>query len=182
MKRHLTLTTTSQYASGHGQIAEASAIGLQASDRLIDLPFGGTAYAEEAQPHPPGWRHTLILVGSLDDGSAAELEDEIECLREEGVTALTLDLRRLDEIDSPGAHLIATQGAHFEEGGRSFAVIPPGLLGQGLLAQVPVGDLLVHASPEGFVPRFASPHVPGDVPDRSTTTIKELVPQSAEGA
>jgi len=182
MKRHMTLTTTSQHASGYGQIAAASAIGRPASDRLIDLPFGGTARAEEAQPNPPGWMHTLILVGSLDDRSGAELEDEIECLRQEGVTALRLDLRRLDEIDSPGAHLIATQGAHFEEGGRSFAVIPPGLLGPGVLAQAPARDLLVHASPEGFVPRFASPNVPGNLPDRLTTTIKHLVPPSAEGA
>jgi hypothetical protein len=86
------------------------------------------------------------------------LEDEIECLREEGVTALTLDLRRLDDIDSPGEQVIATEGALFKEGGRSFAVIPGGLV----------------ASSDRFIPRFANRHVRGDLLVRSTRMTKHL--------
>jgi hypothetical protein len=53
-----------------------------------------------ARPHltlasAPVWRHELTLTGTLDHRSAAELEEEIECLCQEGVTILTLDLRQL---------------------------------------------------------------------------------------
>jgi ABC-type transporter Mla MlaB component len=173
MKRHLTLTTTSQYASGYGQVAAASA---------LDLPVVGTARGPSTRVEPPGWRHTLILTGRLDHRSAAELEDEIDCLRQEGVTALTLDLRGLDEIDSLGTQLVARQRALFGDEGRSFTVIPGGLLRQGLWARARVRNLLANASNEGFVPRFANPQVPGSLRDRSTTMTKHLVPQTAEAA
>ncbi len=89
----------------------------------------GRAQAVHAQAHPtlthePIWRHKLILAGRLDCRTAAELEDEIECLCEEGVTTLTLDLRRLGVIDSVGAKAIASRGAVCKQRGRDFAVIP----------------------------------------------------------
>jgi hypothetical protein len=71
----------------------------------------------------PPWNHTLILRGSLDERSASELEDEIECLREEGVSSLTLDLRELDAVEEPAMEVIASQGASFRSGGRTFAVL-----------------------------------------------------------
>jgi hypothetical protein len=182
MNRHLTLTTTGQYASGYGQIAAASALGRAGSDSLMDLPVEAKAQAQRTLLDPPGWRHTLILTGRLDSRSAAELEDEIECLRQEGVTALTLDLRRVDDIDSPGAQLIATKRVLFHEEGRSFAVISGGLLRLGLLARARVRNRVANASHEGFAPRFANPHVPGNFPDRSTRMTKHLVPHSVEGA
>jgi ABC-type transporter Mla MlaB component len=181
MKRNMTLTTTGQYASGYGFVAAAPALGRQDINSLIDLPMDGTAQPQATQVDPHGWRHTLILTGSLDRRSAVELQDELESLHQEGVTALTLDLRQLDGIDSPGANLIAGQGARFKKEGRSFAVIPGGLLRQGLLAQARLKHLLVNASNDGFVPRFANQHVPEDLPAPSTTMTKHLAPGAAEG-
>ncbi len=50
--------------------------------------------------------HTLVLAGELDRVSAPVLETEIERLCEQGVVALTLDLRTLSEIDSVGVAVI----------------------------------------------------------------------------
>jgi hypothetical protein len=118
----------------------------------------------------------------LDYCSTAELEDEIECLRQEGVTALTLDLRQLDGIDSPGAQVIAFQGALFEERGRRFAVIPGKLVKRALSANAYAKKLLVRTAGERNMPRFASVPVEQDDPTRSTTMIKHLVtPSQAHG-
>jgi len=175
-------TTTRRYAVGYGHVAEGSALGRPDSDSLIHLPVDEAARADRAHFDPPGWRHTLILTGNLDHRSASELEDEIECLRQEGVTALTLDLHRLDEIDPAGAQVIAEQGALFQEGGRSLAVIPEGLLSRDLLAEAPVRNVLMNASREGFVPRFGSPRRRGEGRSHSTTMIKHLTSNSVEGA
>ena len=74
MKPHLTLSTTNHEMS----LSEAAHPG----------PHLTLASA-------PVWRHKLILTGKLDHRSAPELEEEIECLCQEGVTILTLDLRQL---------------------------------------------------------------------------------------
>jgi anti-anti-sigma factor len=50
--------------------------------------------------------HTLVLAGELDRASAPVLETEIERLCEQGVVALTLDLRTLSEIDTVGVAVI----------------------------------------------------------------------------
>lgn len=50
--------------------------------------------------------HTLVLAGELDRVSAPVLETEIERLCEQGVVALTLDLRTLSEIDAVGVAVI----------------------------------------------------------------------------
>lgn len=50
--------------------------------------------------------HTLVLAGELDRVSAPALETEIERLCEQGVVALTLDLRTLSEIDAVGVAVI----------------------------------------------------------------------------
>ena len=107
MKRHLTLSTTSRYARNQGDTAEAVADRTRASDDETSL-----SEAAHARPHltpasAPVWRHKLILTGKLDYHSAPELEEEIECLCEEGVTILTLDLRQLDAVDSTGVTAIA---------------------------------------------------------------------------
>jgi ABC-type transporter Mla MlaB component len=149
-------------------------------DSLVDLPVDESAQAQATQVDTRGWRHTLILTGSLDHSSAVELQDELESLRQEGVAALTVDLRQLDGIDSPGAQVIASEGALFKQGGRGFAVIPGTLLGQGLLAQGRLKHLLVNASHEGFVPRFAKSGVAGEHVEPSTTMTKHLAPDSAE--
>ncbi len=177
MEPDMTLTTTSRYASGYGQLATAPALGRREMDSLIDLPADEMAHARATQVDPRGWRHTLTLTGRLDRDSAADLQDELESLRQEGVTALTLDLRQLDGIDSPGAQIIAMQGALFREGGRSFGVIPGSLLGQRHLAKERLKHLVVDGSHEAFVPRFA-----GEEPAPSTRMTKHLTPDSSEEA
>src|SRR5947208_2320809 len=115
MKRHLMSSTTSQHAddrnTAHATVANGSDAAPAHSRPRLTLV------------HTRAWSHTLILRGSLDRRSASELEDEIECLRQEGVTALTLDLRQLDAIDPRGAQVIASQRAPFEVQGPRFAVL-----------------------------------------------------------
>jgi anti-anti-sigma regulatory factor len=180
MRHESTLTTQSQYATGYGTGA-GPALDLAESDSLLRR-VDRARRAQGAHVDSPGWRHTLILTGRLDHHSAEELEDEIECLREEGVTALTLDLRRLDDIDSPGEQVIAMEGALFKEGGRSFAVIPGGLLGQVLVAEPDVRRAPVNGSSEGFAPRFANRHIRGDLQVRSTRMTKDLEADGLEDA
>src|SRR5437870_7132118 len=98
MKRHPTSSTTRQGADEHALMGAAS----------------GTATDTPARQHPHLtlvrtrlWSHTLILKGNLDDGAAAELDDELECLHQEGVTAMTLDLRQLDALEPDVARAIA---------------------------------------------------------------------------
>ncbi len=70
------------------------------------------------------WTHTLIVTGELNGRSAAELEAEIETLFEEGVTGITLDLRKLEKLDAVGARVLAFRGGLCERRGYEFAVIP----------------------------------------------------------
>ena len=177
MRHESTLTTTNQYATAYDQ-GVVPALDRAGSDGLFHR--SAERRAQGTHGDVSGWRHTLILTGRLDHHSAAELEDEIECLREEGVTALTLDLRGLDEIDAPGEQLIATEGALFKEGGRSFAVIPGGLLGQGLLAEADVRRSPVNGSSDGLVPRFANRGIRGGLQVRSTRMTKDLADHFAE--
>ena len=52
-------------------------------------------------------RHTLSLIGELDQRTARVLDAEIERLCEEDVAGITLDLRELTYIDSTGIAVIA---------------------------------------------------------------------------
>src|SRR5580658_1323607 len=108
MKPHLTSSTTTitRRQGNRDRTAEVLAHPVSSGDRA------GRAQSMHARPHlalasTPVWRHKLILTGSLDHRTVVELEDEIECLCEEGVTILTLDLRQLGAIDSIGAKRIA---------------------------------------------------------------------------
>ncbi len=62
--------------------------------------------SEEARKELEMKGHTLVLAGELDRVSAPVLETEIERLCEQGVVALTLDLRTLSEIDAVGVAVI----------------------------------------------------------------------------
>jgi len=142
--------------------------------------------SEAAHPRPhltlasaPAWRHKLILTGRLDHRSAPELEEEIECLCQEGVTILTLDLRQLDEIDAAGVRTIAFRGALCKRRGHDFAVIPGSV--HHALAEAGAADLLrtdpdlLRTDPdETVVRRFSSRSLDGSAPDRSTVMIKNL--------
>jgi anti-anti-sigma factor len=174
MKHHLTLSTTSQYARDPGNEVEAVADRTRASDGEASL-----SVAAHARPHltlasTPVWRHKLILTGKLDHRSAPELEEEIECLCQEGVTILTLDLRQLDAIDSSGATVIAFRGAACKRRGHDFAVIPGSRIIHRALAEAGATDLLTLDPNEGVVRHFSSRSSDGFFSDRSTTMIKNL--------
>lgn len=153
MKPHLTLSTTNH-----------------------EMSLSGAAHA---LPHltlasEPVWRHKLILTGRLDYHSAAELEEEIECLCQEGVTILTLDLRQLDTIDATGATTIASRGAACKRRGHDFAVIPGSRPVHRVLAEAGAANLLRTDPNESVVRRFSSHSSDGSFPDRSTAMIKSL--------
>jgi len=69
-------------------------------------------------------RHTLSLIGELDQRTARVLDAEIERLCEEDVAGITLDLRELTYIDSTGIALIAVRCQLCRKRGRDFALIP----------------------------------------------------------
>jgi anti-anti-sigma factor len=71
----------------------------------------------------PERTHTLVVTGELHHRSAHALEAEIERLCEEGVTAITLDLRELSYIDSIGIAVIAFRSGLCKRRGHDFAVI-----------------------------------------------------------
>jgi hypothetical protein len=178
MKRHLTLATRRGYALRDARTAGASARSRSEGNGHLTLtpeaPQGGAA-------EMPAWKHTLVLTGRLDYYSSADLQDEIENLREEGVGALTLDLRRLDGIDPHGVQVIAAQGALFREGGRGFEVVPG--LRRSLLEDPRLASLLAESPGERTAPRFSKVRVPGAFRERCTTMIQYLAPYSqAEGS
>jgi anti-anti-sigma factor len=139
-----------------------------------------TATAPSHQgPHltlAPGrpWSHTLVLKGDLDHHSAAELEDELVCLLEEGVTALTLDLRDLNELDPRGAHVIALQSALFKGRGRRFGVLVGSPAVHCALAATGGPDLLSSGPVEDASRRFSSISAHRAGSDLSTTVTREL--------
>ncbi len=174
MTHHLTSSTASPYARNQGHEVEA------ASD-LARTHDGETNLSVAAQPRPHltlastlVWRHRLILTGKLDYRSASELEEEIDCLCQEGVTILTLDLRQLDAIDPTGATVIAVRGAACSRRGHDFAVIPGSRVIHRALAEAGATDLLMLDRNESAVRCYPSSSTGGLFSDRSTTTIKNL--------
>ena len=120
MKRNLTLAVASQFNQDH-EVALATMTGPGT------LPGNGTAIGRlgRAAPMPvtgPGWEHTLILTGTLDHRSAPDLEDEVECLCEEGVTSLTLDCTSLEGIDTVGVNTITFLEAQCRSRGSRLLV------------------------------------------------------------
>jgi anti-anti-sigma factor len=174
MTRHLTHSTASQGTSTASQIAQTQS---DHAHLVSDLTGAGGADANvsvAARSRPsltlvrtPVWRHRLILTGKLDSRSACELEDEVECLCQEGVTIITLDLRQLDAIDPTGATTIAFCGAICRRRGRELAVIAGSPVIRRALSEAGAADLLALDREEAVV----HGHSNGLSPDRSTTTI-----------
>jgi anti-anti-sigma factor len=99
------------------------------SNRNAAFERSGGALPVRNQPHPLAESvsvrmHTLILTGELMHRSAHTLEVEIERLFEEGVTAVTLDLRQLTHIDPIGVGVIVFRWRLCRRQGHSFALIP----------------------------------------------------------
>jgi anti-anti-sigma factor len=174
MKSHLTSSTTSQYARNQDDTAEAVADLTSAGSDEISLSEAAHARPRLTLASAPVWRHKLILTGKLDYRSAPELEEEIECLCQEGVAILMLDLRQLDAIDSTGVTAIAFRGTACKRRGHDFAVIPGSGVIRSALAEAGAANLLAPDSNESVVRRFSSFSSDGSHSDRSTTMIKNL--------
>jgi anti-anti-sigma factor len=174
MKHHLTLSTTSQQVLDESDAAGAATDLTPAGDSQSCLSETARARPQLTLAGEPVWRHTLILTGKLDHRSATELEEEIECLCEEGVTILTLDLRQLDAIDSTGVNAIARRGAVCKMRGHDFAVISGSRVTRGALAEAGATDLLASDPNTSVVRHFPRP-IAGDArAARSTAMIKSL--------
>jgi anti-anti-sigma factor len=183
MSSHLRLSTTSRYAHQGDAAAVAELTGAGGATGGIGRAGAagevGLTEATHARPHltlanPPAWRHKLILMGRLDHRSAPDLEEEIECLCQEGVTTLTLDLRQLVAIDSAGVNAIAFRGAAYRRRGRDFAVISGSQEISYALAEADAADLLTPDSEDTVVRLMPGRSVDGFILDRSTAMIKSL--------
>ena len=158
MTHHLTLSTASQSVPSQSDEVEAASGRTRVSDGEANLSVAAYSRPNLTLASTPVWRHRLILTGKLDCRSASELEEEIDCLCQEGVTILTLDLRQLDAIDPTGAMVVAFCGAACRKRGHDFAVIPGSRLIHGALTEAGATDLLtldrngsvVRRSSDGF--------------------------------
>jgi ABC-type transporter Mla MlaB component len=155
MKRHLSFTSTDRYDTG--ALATESA----------------TATAAEHAEEPRAWRHTLVLRGCLDASSGAELEDEVECLYQEGVTDLRLDLRHLEASDAAGLQTLLALGERCRARGQHVTVLPGAHAVAGALTDP--ADLL-GAEPGPGWPRNGILARAGSALQvaLSTTTVKDL--------
>jgi anti-anti-sigma factor len=120
------------------------------------------------------WRHTLILTGELDGRSAPELEDEIECLCQEGVTSIALDMRRLDAMDPMGVQAVAFLSGLYRGQGCEFVVIAGSRVVHHALTEAGATDLLMPGPIEDISARRT--HRSGDALSRErwTATVKDL--------
>ena len=155
MKRHLTLASSER---------------LGAMGRQVHMP---PAASHDRPAGTLQWRHTLILEGRLDERSCLDLEDEVECLYQEGVTSLRLDLSRLQDVDAAGLQAVASVGARGRRRGQHVDILPgSGAMGKAL-AQAGAQDLLAG---DGFEPPLGGidASLRGSLPARSTTMVKGL--------
>jgi anti-anti-sigma factor len=174
MQRHLTVSTMSQHALDQGDTTNAVTNRTPVGDGQTSQSETTYARPQQTFPSEPAWRHKLILTGKLDHRSASELEDEIECLCEEGVTTLTLDLRQLDAIDSTGVDAIARRGAVCKMRGHDFVVIPGAGVIHRALAEAGAADLLTPDPNASVIQCLSSRSAHGPGVYISTAMIKSL--------
>ena len=174
MNRHLTLPVSSQQALDQGDTPEAVIDRTPAGNGQTSLRETVRARPQLTLASAPVWRHKLILTGKLDHDSAPEFEEEIDCLFEEGVTALTLDLRQLDGIDATGVTAVARRGAVCKMRGHDFAVIPGSRVNRRAWVEAGATDLLALDPNARVVRRFPDRSADDSAAYRSTAMIKSL--------
>jgi anti-anti-sigma factor len=121
-----------------------------------------------------GWSHTLVLTGRLDDSTAAELQDEIECLCQEGVKHLTLDLRGLEELDTDALSAIASSSSDCTRRGHGFAVIAGSPATRRALADAGVSEALLRVAGDPPATRPAAAMAIATDRDLATSTVHAL--------
>ncbi len=142
MERHPTTSTIGIVKRNEGATAGAGAQRLTtAGDRSICRAPGRDQSASTSRATHV-WTHTLVLTGSLTHRSAHALEVEIERLCDEGVSAVTLDLRQLGRIDSIGVAVVAFRCGLCQRRGLGFTLIPGPPPVQRAFEQAGVSDLL----------------------------------------
>ncbi|HMD56596.1 MAG TPA: STAS domain-containing protein [Solirubrobacteraceae bacterium] len=174
MKRHLTSSTTSQPSRNQGGTEQGVMITARGADADISVSARAHARPQLTLASTRVWRHTLVLTGRLDYRSAPELEEELECLCEEGVTHLTLDLRQLDAIDSSGALVIAFRSALCRRRGHELTVIPGPRGLHPALARVGATDSHMAGRGESSARRFPALSADSSFPIVVTTMTKDL--------
>jgi anti-anti-sigma factor len=174
MTHHLTLSAASQHAHSQSDEVQAASDRISAGEGEANLSVATYSRPQLTLASTPVWRHRLILTGKLDSRSASELEEEIDCLCQEGVTILTLDLRQLDAIDPTGATVIAFCGAACRRRGHDFAVIPGSRVIHRVLTEAGATDLLALDRTESVVRHYSSSSSDCFSSDRSTTIIQNL--------
>jgi len=176
MKPHLTLSIMSRQAHEQGDAAKAiaaTAVTVRPDEVEREPIESAHSGSQRAIATAHVWRHKLVLIGELDNRSAPELDEEIECLCEEGVTTLTLDLGQLETIDAAGVTAIARRGAFCKMRGLDFAVSSGSRSVRSALAEAGASDLLV-AEPDAGVVRFPDRYSDESAAYRSTAMIKSL--------
>jgi anti-anti-sigma factor len=142
MERHPTTSTVRivkrNEGGGRGVGAKRSNAALDRSIRTA--PTRGQSAAPSARARV--WTHTLVLTGALTHRSAQALESEIERLCDEGVNAITLDLRQLAHIDSVGVAVVAFRCGLCQRRGLGFTLIPGSQPVQRAFEQAGVSELL----------------------------------------
>ena len=98
--------------------------------------------------------HTLVLTGALDYRSAHALEAEIERLCEEGVSAITLDLRELEYIDAVGVAVVVFRSGLCKRRGHDFALIAGSPSIHRAFEQAGVTELVVFQQEDLAAPRL----------------------------
>lgn len=176
MKSHLMTSSSMTTGHAHNQDETAEVVAHSAN---IGARDAGRAQAPRARAHltlasTPVWRHKLVLTGRLNHRTAVELEDEIECLCEEGVTILTLDLRQLDALDPVLAKTIALHGVPCKRRGCDFAVIPGSPVVRRALAEAGAESLLADDPGETGILHLATGTADSSPRDISTVMIKNL--------
>ena len=174
MTHHLTLSRASQDAPDRSDEVRAASDRTCAGEAETNLSVAGHSRPSLTLVSRPIWRHRLILTGKLDYRSASELEDEIECLCQEGVTILTLDLRQLDAIDPTGAAAIAFCGAVCRTRGHDLAVIAGSRSIHRALTEAGAGSLLTPDWDDSVAPARSSRYSYDPSSGRSTTMVNNF--------
>ncbi len=124
MERHLTTSTVS---IGRREQSEASPPGADVVSAVFDRHAREQhirTTLDATEQAPLIWTHTLVLTGELTRRSAHTLETEMERLCEDGVAAITLDLRQLAHIDSIGVAVVAFRCGLYQRRGLGVSLIP----------------------------------------------------------
>jgi anti-anti-sigma factor len=141
MERHPTTSTVSIDKRNKGTSAAAGAEPLGTVIESNARELLGHEGPSTAAQSVSVWRHTLVLTGELTHRSAHTLELELERLCEGGVTAITLDLRQLAQIDSIGVAVIAFRCGLYRRRGLAVALIPGSRQVQRAFVRAGVDDL-----------------------------------------